>query len=274
MATTDNAASASAAYSDAQNVSPVASTVSRDQVQRAALLASVTGRWFEDVKFFAFSRRTRNGSVDKPLPLLANSSLIRKASSHFDFGMASAIRFYVFHRITNGLRYLVFGAGFSESGVADIDAQYPLTRPTSTETYDYASDSDLEDEEDIEGEAPSSDDDVGTEGHADVKSLRGWGKDNDGLPASKEDVSKDASALLHNSGPSRAHARPGRVVFLGDIAYTTWKSFIFYAYYEEVNFSPLKSQQMPRPKDQDPYHAPLCSPKSMYRIAHKVSYLQ
>ena len=66
-------------------VTPVTST-SLNQVHRAALLASVTGRQFEDVKFFAYSRRTRNGAVDTPLPLLANSTLIRKASAHFDYG--------------------------------------------------------------------------------------------------------------------------------------------------------------------------------------------
>ena len=68
-----------------QSVDPIAS-LSRDQVQRTALLSSVTGASFEDVKFFAFSRRTRAGAVDSPRALFANSALIRKASSHFDFG--------------------------------------------------------------------------------------------------------------------------------------------------------------------------------------------
>ena len=78
--------SATMPHSDIQEVSPVASA-SRDQVQRAALLASLSGRSFEDVKFFAFSCRTRDGNASKPLPLLANSALLRKASSHFDFGL-------------------------------------------------------------------------------------------------------------------------------------------------------------------------------------------
>lgn len=144
-----NLAPAPAAHSDSQTVPPVAST-SRDQVQRAALLASVTGRPFEDVKFFAFSRRTRNGMVDAPLPLLANSALIHKASSHFDFGEVSTIRYSGVHGSSIAL---VFAAGFSESGITDMDSPYPTARPTSTEMYDYTSDSDLEDEdeEDVEG---------------------------------------------------------------------------------------------------------------------------
>ena len=59
---------------------------SRDEVQRAVLLASVVGQPFEDVKFWVFSRRASDGTVDTPLPLLANSRLPRKASSHFGFG--------------------------------------------------------------------------------------------------------------------------------------------------------------------------------------------
>ena len=54
-------------------------------MQRAALVASVSGRSFEDVKFFLFSRRARTGRVDTPLPLLANGALIRKAAPHFAF---------------------------------------------------------------------------------------------------------------------------------------------------------------------------------------------
>lgn len=67
-------------------------SASREKIQRAALLASTTGQSFEDVKFFAFSRCTRNDGIDTPLPLFANSALIRKASSHFDFGESSRLQ--------------------------------------------------------------------------------------------------------------------------------------------------------------------------------------
>ena len=65
------------------------SSASRDQIQRAMMLASIAGQSFEDVKFFAFSRRNRTGRIDTPLPLLANSALIRKASPHFELGKSS-----------------------------------------------------------------------------------------------------------------------------------------------------------------------------------------
>ncbi|KAI1796416.1 hypothetical protein LXA43DRAFT_1079581 [Ganoderma leucocontextum] len=129
--------------------------------------------------------------------------------------------------------------------------------------YDYSSDSDLEDEEDVEGEE-SSTRDVGAGDHT--------VKNDEGISTiAKEDEPEDASGLglVHGCGQNQIHGRPGRVVFLGDVAYRTWKAFILYAYYDDLNFSPLKYQQKPRSKEQDPYKAPLCSPKSMYRIAHK-----
>lgn len=57
----------------------------RETLFQAALLASAGGTPFEDVKFFAFSRRRKGGIIDQPLPLLANSTCIRKASSHFSY---------------------------------------------------------------------------------------------------------------------------------------------------------------------------------------------
>lgn len=45
-------------------------------------------------------------------------------------------------------RWIVeLGAGYAESAVVDLDAPYPSTRPFSIDSYEYESDSDLEDEE-------------------------------------------------------------------------------------------------------------------------------
>lgn len=99
----------------------------REQVSQLAMLASITSGTFEDVKFYTFSRRTRAGNVDRPLPLYGNSALIRKASRHFDG---------------------VLMQGFSESGVVDMNALFPSSRSSSIDAddYGYASDSDLNDE--------------------------------------------------------------------------------------------------------------------------------
>ncbi|KAI0743835.1 hypothetical protein C8Q80DRAFT_1183395 [Daedaleopsis nitida] len=230
----------SAVMSNLPPITPVASTPFK-QVHRAALLASVTGRSFEDVKFFAYSRRTRNGAVSTPLPLLANSTLIRKASSHFDY---------------------VFAAGFAEGGLTDMDAPFPTTKTSTTELYDYMSDSDLEDEEDEISETPAVIAGDGVEEATEDEYSR--------LQKDKDDgeLGKLSSEVEVHVGQQMI-AKPGRVVFLDDIAYATWKAFIFYAYFEEIEFAPLKSEQKTRPKDREIYETPICSPKSMYRLAEK-----
>ena len=60
---------------------------SREKLVRQGLLAGLSGKPFEDVKFFAFSRRAVTGQIDRPLPILANGALIRHASSHFNDGL-------------------------------------------------------------------------------------------------------------------------------------------------------------------------------------------
>jgi len=62
-------------------------------------------------------------------------------------------------------------------------------------------------------------------------------------------------------------------------AYKTWKAFLFYAYTGQVNFSPLTSNPpKAEEKTDDPEscrndaktRCPPCSPKSIYRLAHKL----
>ncbi|KAI0690193.1 hypothetical protein C8T65DRAFT_672029 [Cerioporus squamosus] len=224
--------------------------MSREQVSQFAMLASMTQGNFEDVKFYAFSRRTRAGAVDKPLPLYANSALIRKASTHFD---------------------LVLTQGFAEGGTIDLNAPYPRNRPSfvDVDEYRYTSDSDLDDEsEDSYADPARSLTKLGFEVSLDPAGQQ------ENEPAAQMGTSsfedkgenKDASeAQATNLRP----ARPGRVVFLDDIAYRTLQAFIFYAYFDHVSFAPLKSQEQAVAQPTAPYDPPLCSPKSMYRLAEK-----
>ncbi len=48
----------------------------------------------------------------------------------------------------------------------------------------------------------------------------------------------------------------------------SWKTFLAYLYTQEISFASLKSNRTPRIADKD-----ACSPKSMYRLAVKVSNL-
>ncbi len=51
----------------------------------------------------------------------------------------------------------------------------------------------------------------------------------------------------------------------------SFRALIIYAYLGEVEFAPLKSENKAHSSQVDPYKPPLCSPKSMYRLAEKVN---
>lgn len=55
----------------------------KDRLQTAFKL-SLTGGVFIDTKFYAFSRRKSSKVVDRPLPVFANSSMLRAASPYFE----------------------------------------------------------------------------------------------------------------------------------------------------------------------------------------------
>ncbi|KAI0356218.1 hypothetical protein OH77DRAFT_1423821 [Trametes cingulata] len=67
-------------------------------------------------------------------------------------------------------------------------------------------------------------------------------------------------------------AREYRLLVVLDMAYRTWRAFVFYAYTRRIAFAPLRSQGLPfAPSDDvsDGSQLPICSPKSMYRLAVK-----
>ncbi|KAI0675034.1 hypothetical protein C8Q78DRAFT_964978 [Trametes maxima] len=242
------------------------SSLSRKAVLRSALTASASGTPFEDINFFAFSRRSANGLVDTPMPLLANSALVRKASSHFDY---------------------LFTQGFAESNLMDMDGPYPPTRRDRIEDYVYDSDSDLEDEiEDTSirpgGSEKEDSSKTSVPGAAKVscyvaQRASGWMIrgliDKEGMDSEDEGPSQAPAIIGRQAGDSKGGkpGRIGRVIFIDDFAYKTWKAFLLYAYLGETElvFAPLRSEQKPRPPQLGQDRTPLCSPKSMYRLAEK-----
>ena len=108
----------------------------------------------------------------------------------------------------------------------------------------------------------------------------------------ENDLDKESTPndnLVGRDSQQRDVIRRGHVIFLDDIAHrtyvrlftsaffqrvmrclTSWNAFIFWAYFGECNFAPLKSQSKSRILEAKPGEAPPCSPKSMYRVAHKV----
>ncbi|KAJ6459647.1 hypothetical protein C8R45DRAFT_766046, partial [Mycena sanguinolenta] len=123
--------------------------------------------------------------------------------------------------------------GFSESAVVDLDLHEPEER--SFDEYGYDSDSDLDSEVDEEPETKGP----------------------------KPTIAKSASDV---DVSLRLGARTGRVIVLKDTAFRTWKALLYYLYTRRVNFSPLKSEG----PTELAATGPMCSPKSMYRLADKL----
>lgn len=59
-------------------------SLSKPQLLQLALQDSLESGPFNDTKIWAFSRRRSNGAVDRPLPLYANSAVLRANSAYFD----------------------------------------------------------------------------------------------------------------------------------------------------------------------------------------------
>ncbi|RDX50158.1 hypothetical protein OH76DRAFT_1349626 [Lentinus brumalis] len=205
---------------------------SRPQATQAALLSSLSGRPFEDMKFFAFSRRSRSKTVDSPRPILVNSMLLRSTSTHFEYGCMG---------------------GFSESDIANLDAPYPSDRSDKSLDYGYESDSDLEDE----GEQVQA---LSQESTLGIQSIHCGESVHASLASTAE------SPAVH-TGKEHSPCRYGRVIYVDNVAHATLKSFVFYAYTGGITFARLKSQGSQVSGHTEPTSVPICSPKSMYRLA-------
>ncbi|KAI0357179.1 hypothetical protein OH77DRAFT_140098 [Trametes cingulata] len=227
-----------------------------------ALLLSTHGLPFENVKFYAFSRRSADGRIHRPLPVLANMSLLRNTAPHFDYLLETESK-------------------FAENILVNLDATFPSASPYTIDDHLYASDSDLEDAEpdDIGCSPSASNSEVVSETakfedstiNQDHEAIQPVGR----AETNREDESTQSLTESASADEDREHhGRWGRVVFLPDIASKTWRAFIFYAYFGErgIYFSRLKSKQKIEGQEQQtPMHQRRlgCSPKSMYRLADK-----
>ncbi|PSS15404.1 hypothetical protein PHLCEN_2v3280 [Hermanssonia centrifuga] len=133
---------------------------------------------------------------------------------------------------------LLSGDDREASQVGPLHGGFPTGKHSFNVDYEYSEDSDIEDD---------------------------TTEDDSDLPVD------DASSARKGTGGI------GRIVILPHVAYSTWKALIFYLVTGEVAFAPLKSQRKESVKeadtdDQSPPNssAPLCSPKSMYRIADQL----
>ncbi|KAI5889714.1 uncharacterized protein SCHCODRAFT_02635411 [Schizophyllum commune H4-8] len=162
--------------------------------------------------------------------------------------------------------------------IAGAQDSYDVYRTqTPQDEYDYSSDSDIDDEEpdpaqELAGQSTSRNlddytvsvgelatsarsDDLESEVFTSVGSM----DDDD------ERISPDGPAIGLEIVVPR-EPRRGEVVRLTNYAHRTWRAFVFYMYTGKIAFKRLSSTGVLDRGAADPLH---CSPKSMYRIAHK-----
>lgn len=121
---------------------------SQQEVFQAAIKESLQTGTFQDTRFFAFSQRTTVGTVSNIRPVFANGLMLKATSSHFDQREWFSMAFMILTRsLIHDLRTLLVLSGkFDESSASIIDTDGLLDEYISTESYEYWSDSDLEDE--------------------------------------------------------------------------------------------------------------------------------
>ncbi|OJT12245.1 hypothetical protein TRAPUB_11233 [Trametes pubescens] len=203
-----------------------------------ALKESLTKLDFRDVHLYAFTRKTvyadGSSSIGHPLPLLAIGSIL-KDSEHFAKLLTS---------------------GFAESHATADPASTDIRQYALADEYDYESDSDLDEFEEA-GETP-------TPGSSSLPvKPEGKGK--------RKEEEKPDTPVIENKEDHANGRSPQRQILLPSIAYRTLCACIFYLYTGKVNFLPLRSEGMSQRQfamfTAGDARAPLCSPKSMYRLA-------
>jgi hypothetical protein len=227
---------------------------------QSAMKQTLSGGVFIDTKLYAYSKRKSGGIVGDPLPVYSNSSVLRASSSYFE-----------------GL----LGGGFREDDIEYLDAGFPQNRMSSTEEYDYFSDSDLEDDEE-ESEIKEQKNDVApppltietaelsTKSQRQAKSVT-----DDSFITNMAEAPSIGMALVSDLSGVSPPGRRGRVIVIREVAYKTLRALIYYLYTDKVAFAPLRSQGTKSSNTSaqstlDEYHSPPpCSPKSMYRVADR-----
>ncbi|OCH92494.1 hypothetical protein OBBRIDRAFT_791246 [Obba rivulosa] len=221
-------------------------STTRLQVLQAAHKQMITTGTFVDTKIYCFSSRRTSGRVGKPLPLYANSMMLKHASAYFQAMLSETYR---------------------EGDVTNLSASYPLASPAFLDDYDYESDSDFDEEEEPHYESRASARQCGIEnGLSSAESCT----DEADIADSTLECAIEVGETAAIEPPSVAEAFDrGRTICIQDMAYKTWQALVFYIYFGEVAFAPLKSQAGKAGEQQQAWLPSLCSPKSMYRLADK-----
>ncbi|KAI0790363.1 hypothetical protein C8Q75DRAFT_891279 [Abortiporus biennis] len=214
---------------------------------QAALAQAIATGTFSDTAYYLFTRRlnssANHGKVGIPRAVYASSTVMQAAGQHFR-GQLSA--------------------GFSSTNEVLRE----------TDEYGYESDSDLEDEE-------WEDELVTASSGLSSPSSKGKEKASE-LEAKLAEEGEEIDLGLQPIVSVERMVTPQlkHTVIITDVAADTWQAMINYIYTGKIYFAPLRSQgtesrlqAIERHTNDHPYGPPLCSPKSIYRLADKVGLL-
>ncbi|KAG1819251.1 uncharacterized protein BJ212DRAFT_1298488 [Suillus subaureus] len=211
--------------------------MSSNQAQMNAVLRkSLIGEHL-NTQFYLFSTRSkREGNITKLQPLFADDEVLVASSEYFS-GLLS-------EESPNDPNLVEFQDHHRQGGV-------------SLDEYDYASDSDLDEEEGKE-------------------ETNGFVQDNEKselrVKVSAEQIPQTPSIKDFNTQEVQHDTISSRRVLVMDTAFKTWQALLYYLYTNEIIFAPLRSQASPT-KHSSLKEPPPCSPKSMYRLACKIKHV-
>ncbi|KAG0706052.1 hypothetical protein DFH29DRAFT_200973 [Suillus ampliporus] len=231
-----------------------------------------TGTSF-DVTFQAYTRRLSPGKVTRPIPIYASTSVLQTTTLLPDFSAEEDLDFSPLFELYEG-----------------------DTLPfSSTESCEYESDSDLDDEGGsnltvvqpvaelaASHEAPGrhdqrshtpEDNSQAHEDTTDSSSISSFSS----IEAGPREQTDNRTLLLEDvkmvSAVTNENLKRGsRVVLVKGVAWRTWHVFIYFCYTGIVNFANLRSQggDVALQQSRLTHSPPHCSPKSMYQLAMKL----
>ncbi|KAG1776472.1 hypothetical protein EV702DRAFT_335420 [Suillus placidus] len=208
--------------------------MSTNQARINALLRKSLVGELLDTQFYLFSVRSkREGNVTNLQALFANDEALTAGSEYFSSLLSKD------------------SETPNDSAVVEFQDYHACEGGISLDEYGYASDSDL-DEEEEETDETVQDNEKCTEVSAERVSRTATVKDF---------ATKGAQRII-----------PTRRVLVTDTAFNTWQALLDYLYTDEIVFAPLRSQAGKSVRCRRLGEAPPCSPKSMYRLACKIKH--
>ncbi|KAF9779896.1 hypothetical protein BJ322DRAFT_349753 [Thelephora terrestris] len=204
--------------------------MSQPHILHSALTESITSGRFVDTKFYVFSRRHNSGRVGTPKALFANGRVLATVP-YFES---------------------LFSERFSEGESKDIRDGFPSDEQPYTDTYEYLSDSDLDEEEECTGVDEPANNDTAT---------------------NNPFLSPGIAAPDRECGGT-VHMQQGKVAIVKDMAAITFKALLGYLYTGEIHFAPFGSEanRNLRASGKQTWETDglsKVSPKSIYRLADK-----